>query len=259
MTDLATHIEDHGTRWQLTLRMNGEPVSGVGIVKSRIRIGKASVRMAGIAGLWTAPEHRLKGYGSRSMWEAIRPWDTCLAPEHRTNPNPHAAGRSLRGILRSVRQRATRLIPEQRRIDGTHRTPDTALPQAVADPLRTGRRGRSDATASTPIVHRHRSCLCGGRRRPCVADPGLALSASDRGPDARAPAESARVRLPVCFRHRSRCGRRRPVCRLRSAASLASATSPTVASSRRLHKPSRCPCPDRRRTCGSRIRRIRSL
>jgi GNAT superfamily N-acetyltransferase len=70
--DLTTHVVDHGSRWQLSLLEGGEAVSGVGIVKSSIRIGTASVRMAGIAGLWTSPDHRLKGYGSRSMWEAIR-------------------------------------------------------------------------------------------------------------------------------------------------------------------------------------------
>ncbi len=76
MNDLTTRIEDQGPYWQLSLLKEGEAVSGVGIVKSRIRIGKAAVRMAGIAGLWTAPEHRLKGYGSRSMWEAIRLMET---------------------------------------------------------------------------------------------------------------------------------------------------------------------------------------
>ena len=69
---LTTHVVDHGSRWQLSLVKDGEAVSGVGIVRSSIRIGSASVRMAGIAGLWTSPDHRLKGYGGRSMWEAIR-------------------------------------------------------------------------------------------------------------------------------------------------------------------------------------------
>ena len=73
--DLTTHVVDHGSRWQLSLVKDGEAVSGVGIVKNSIRIGTASVRMAGIAGLWTSPDHRLKGYGSRSMWEAIRLMD----------------------------------------------------------------------------------------------------------------------------------------------------------------------------------------
>ena len=71
MAELETRVEDHGSRWQLSLLLNGTPVSGTGIVKKRMQIGSVTVRMGGIAGLWTDQNHRLKGYASRAMWEAV--------------------------------------------------------------------------------------------------------------------------------------------------------------------------------------------
>lgn len=71
MSDVETCWEDLGSRWQLSLRLDGEAVSGLGVVKKRMRIGSAVVRMGGIAGVWTAKQHRLKGYASRGMWASV--------------------------------------------------------------------------------------------------------------------------------------------------------------------------------------------
>ena len=70
-TDLDTRIEDHGSRWQISLMRDGKPVSGLGVVKKKMRIGAATVRMGGVAGVWTHRDHRLKGYASRAMQEGI--------------------------------------------------------------------------------------------------------------------------------------------------------------------------------------------
>lgn len=68
---LDTRIEDQGSRWQISLRLDGKPVSGLGVVKKKMRIGAATVRMGGVAGVWTHKDHRLKGFASRAMQEGI--------------------------------------------------------------------------------------------------------------------------------------------------------------------------------------------
>jgi len=71
MAELATQIEDRGNRWQLGLYSGNACVSGLGIVKKRIRVGGVSLRMGGIAGLWTHSDHRLRGFASRAMCDGI--------------------------------------------------------------------------------------------------------------------------------------------------------------------------------------------
>jgi predicted acetyltransferase len=71
MATFETVIEDKGARWQLELRLDGEAVSGMAIVKKQMQVGSAVVRQGGIAGVWTAEAHRKKGYASRVMWEGI--------------------------------------------------------------------------------------------------------------------------------------------------------------------------------------------
>ncbi len=71
MSDVKTFWEDRQNRWQLDLRLDGKAVSGLGVVKKRMRLGAAVVRMGGIAGVWTDKEHRLKGYASRGMWASV--------------------------------------------------------------------------------------------------------------------------------------------------------------------------------------------
>ena len=68
---LEMRVLDRGVRWQMTLMQDGESVSGLGLVKKRIRIGDAVVKMGGIAGVWTADKHWKKGYASRVMWESV--------------------------------------------------------------------------------------------------------------------------------------------------------------------------------------------
>lgn len=71
MATFETVIEDKGVRWQIELRLDGEAVSGMAIVKKQMQVGSAVVRQGGIAGVWTAEAHRKKGYASRVMWEGV--------------------------------------------------------------------------------------------------------------------------------------------------------------------------------------------
>ena len=71
MSEPEIFHEDRGGHWQVALRLDGEVVSRVGVVKKRMRIGQAVVRMGGIAGVWTHEKHRLKGYASRCMEASI--------------------------------------------------------------------------------------------------------------------------------------------------------------------------------------------
>jgi len=57
--------------WNVVLTVGGEKVSGLAIVDKRVRVGRAGLKMAGIAGLWTNEAHRKKGYATRVMWAAI--------------------------------------------------------------------------------------------------------------------------------------------------------------------------------------------
>lgn len=62
---------DRGGSWEVALRLEEEVASRLWIVKKRMRIGQAVVRMGGIAGVWTHEKHRLKGYASRCLEAAI--------------------------------------------------------------------------------------------------------------------------------------------------------------------------------------------
>lgn len=52
---------------KLTLFLDSEPVSHLWVIDYDMRIGSSSVRMGGIAGVWTEEKHRLKGYASRVL------------------------------------------------------------------------------------------------------------------------------------------------------------------------------------------------
>jgi len=71
MADLRTDVEDRGARWQISLALGKDYVSGLGVVKKQMQIGSAVVKMGGIAGVWTDEKHRFQGYASQSMWESI--------------------------------------------------------------------------------------------------------------------------------------------------------------------------------------------
>ncbi|MGQ9488722.1 MAG: GNAT family N-acetyltransferase [Armatimonadota bacterium] len=60
----------------VTLTVDGENASWCWIVPFSIRVGCAIVRMDGIGGVETKPEHRLKGYASRVLWQAIEEMST---------------------------------------------------------------------------------------------------------------------------------------------------------------------------------------
>lgn len=70
MSDEIT-ITPSSRGWNVLLTVDSDRVSGLAIVDQRVRVGKAGLKMAGIAGLWTDKEHRNKGYASRVMWAAI--------------------------------------------------------------------------------------------------------------------------------------------------------------------------------------------
>lgn len=57
--------------WDVTLNVDGQDVSGLAIVDQKVRVGNGQLKMAGIAGVWTAEAHRKKGYASRVMWASI--------------------------------------------------------------------------------------------------------------------------------------------------------------------------------------------
>lgn len=71
MAELETVIRDEGSRWQIELQLDGEAVSGMGIMKKEMQVGSAVVRQGGIAGVWTAEAHRKKGYASKVMWAGV--------------------------------------------------------------------------------------------------------------------------------------------------------------------------------------------
>lgn len=53
--------------WRCALSLDGEPVAWLYIGDRTMRIGCAEVRMAGIGGVWTEPEHRRQGYMRQVM------------------------------------------------------------------------------------------------------------------------------------------------------------------------------------------------
>lgn len=71
MAALRTAIEDRKSRWQISLLLDEQAVSGLGVVKKHMQIDSAVVKMGGIAGVWTDSNHRRKGYASQAMWESI--------------------------------------------------------------------------------------------------------------------------------------------------------------------------------------------
>jgi len=59
-------------RTRLELHVGGEMVSKLSVLDLRQQIGGAVVRTAGIAGVFTPEQHRMKGYARRLMWNALR-------------------------------------------------------------------------------------------------------------------------------------------------------------------------------------------
>ncbi|MDE2697520.1 MAG: hypothetical protein OXI23_01495, partial [Gemmatimonadota bacterium] len=60
MAALRTAIEDRKSRWQISLLLDEQAVSGLGVVKKHMQIDSAVVKMGGIAGVWTDSNHRRK-------------------------------------------------------------------------------------------------------------------------------------------------------------------------------------------------------
>src|SRR5690242_20576154 len=54
------------------LRIDGHAVSGLWVVPFTLRIGAATVRMDGIAGVGTETEHRRRGYSRRVLEATVR-------------------------------------------------------------------------------------------------------------------------------------------------------------------------------------------
>ncbi|MCL6476671.1 MAG: GNAT family N-acetyltransferase [Firmicutes bacterium] len=62
--------EERGAK-RVVLSMNGEQASECWIIPFYIRVGAAVLRMDGIGGVATKPEHRMKGYARRVMQAAV--------------------------------------------------------------------------------------------------------------------------------------------------------------------------------------------
>lgn len=69
LEEMTIRQEDGAKR--VVLSVDGEEASECWIIPLTIRIGAATVRMDGIGGVATKPEHRLKGYASRVLHRAI--------------------------------------------------------------------------------------------------------------------------------------------------------------------------------------------
>lgn len=69
METISVRDERYGKRVVLTV--DDEPASECWIVPITIRVGRAQVRVDGIGGVETMPQHRLKGYASRVLHRAI--------------------------------------------------------------------------------------------------------------------------------------------------------------------------------------------
>ncbi len=61
-----------GRRHRVSLMKGKQAVSGLSIVDLKMRIGGAVVRMGDIAGLYTAPKQRMKGYARKTMEHSIQ-------------------------------------------------------------------------------------------------------------------------------------------------------------------------------------------
>jgi len=59
--------------WSLALQVGGDDnASRLNVLEKTMRIGEATVRFGGIAGVGTRPKYRLKGYASRVMYASTR-------------------------------------------------------------------------------------------------------------------------------------------------------------------------------------------
>lgn len=68
--EIVISQEQNGAK-RIILAVDGENASWCWIVPFTIRVGCATVRMDGIGGVETKPEHRLKGYARRVLWRAV--------------------------------------------------------------------------------------------------------------------------------------------------------------------------------------------
>lgn len=57
--------------WRVARRLDGEEVAWLNIADREMRIGSARVRMGGIGGVWTEPQHRRQGYMRQVMERAV--------------------------------------------------------------------------------------------------------------------------------------------------------------------------------------------
>jgi predicted acetyltransferase len=73
MSDFEIQVTPRERSFEHSLQLGEESVSGLSIVDRTMRVGVASVRMGGIAGVWTARQHRGKGY-SRRVLEHSNVW-----------------------------------------------------------------------------------------------------------------------------------------------------------------------------------------
>ncbi|HIE08873.1 MAG TPA: GNAT family N-acetyltransferase [Armatimonadetes bacterium] len=65
-------IRTPGEGWtKFELLAEGRAISRVVVLDLKMRIGRAVVRVAGVGGVWTHPDHRLKGYARRVMESAL--------------------------------------------------------------------------------------------------------------------------------------------------------------------------------------------
>lgn len=71
MMEDQVRIETTDRGWKVTLQVDGEDVSGLSIIDQKVRSGRAALKMAGIAGVWTGDRHRKLGYATRVMWASI--------------------------------------------------------------------------------------------------------------------------------------------------------------------------------------------
>ena len=61
-----------GWGFDIERRLEGEPIARVIIADRRMRIGCAQVRMGGIGGVWTDPQHRKQGHMRAVMNRAVQ-------------------------------------------------------------------------------------------------------------------------------------------------------------------------------------------
>ena len=65
-------VRTPGEGWlRVELKIGDQTVSRLTVLDLKMRIGRAVVRMAGVAGVWTHPEHRMRGYARRVIEDAL--------------------------------------------------------------------------------------------------------------------------------------------------------------------------------------------